>query len=139
MTNSVFEAARRTVAKCKTFFDKHYLLANIGIYGGLYCLGDITCQTISHANTQLTHDWQRTKRMTIIGCTILPIPNTYFYRVLDKAIIGKSPQVVLLKLVIDTFVWTPIPLTAFLGGKYISDHSLSDLLSRHACQNIAEF
>ena len=121
MTSAVFQAARRAVAKCKTFFDKHYLLANVGVYGGLYCLGDITCQTISHANTKLTHhDWQRTKRMTIIGCTILPIMNTYFFRILDSVIIGKSARVVRLKLIIDTFVWMPITLTAFLCGKFFN-------------------
>ena len=117
MTTSAFQAARRTVTKCKIFFDKHYLVANIGIYGGLYSLGDITCQTISHANTQLTHDWQRTKRMTVIGCTMLPIMNTYFFRVLDKVIVGKPVLVVLHKLVIDTFVWAPITITAFVSGK----------------------
>ena len=114
MFNLTFQAARRGIAKCKTFFDKHYLLANIGVYGGLYCLGDITCQAISHANTELTHDWQRTKRMTVVGCTVLPIMNTYFYRVLDKAISGSSPRIVLLKLVVDTFVWGPACFSAFL-------------------------
>jgi hypothetical protein len=122
MTSLTFQAARRAVVKCKTFFDKHYLLANIGVYGGLYCLGDITCQTISHANTELTHDWQRTKRMTIIGCTVLPIMNTYFYRVLDKVIIGSSSRVVLLKLVVDTFAWAPVCFTAFISGKLSSIH-----------------
>ncbi|XP_028396849.1 mpv17-like protein 2 isoform X2 [Dendronephthya gigantea] len=112
----MYQASRRALTKCKAFFDKHYLLANIGVYGGLYCLGDITCQTISNANTELTHDWQRTKRMTIIGCTILPIMNTYFYRTLDKIIIGSSSRVVFLKLVIDTFAWTPVCYTAFIGA-----------------------
>ena len=117
MVNSTLQIARRAIAKCKTFFDKHYLLANVGVYGTLYCLGDITCQTISHANTEFTHDWQRTKRMTIIGCTILPVMNTYFYRALDKLIVGTSPQIVILKLAIDTLAWAPVTFSSFLGGK----------------------
>ena len=116
----MYQASRRALTKCKVFFDKHYLLANIGVYGGLYCLGDITCQTISHANTGITHDWQRTKRMTTIGCTILPIMNTYFFRALDKIIMGSSPRVVLLKLAIDTFAWAPVCYTAFIAGKLLS-------------------
>ena len=116
----MFQATRRTAAKCKIFFDKHYLLANIGVYGASFILGDITCQTVSHANTQLTHDWQRTKRMTIIGCTLLPIMNTYYFRVLDKVIVGKPARVIILKLAIGTFVWAPIILTASLGGKLLN-------------------
>lgn len=113
-----FQAVRRAAAKCKTFFDKHYLLANIGVYSSLYCLGDITCQIISHANTEMTHDWQRTKRMTIIGSTILPVMNTYFYRALDKRLFGSSPRVVLVKLAIDTFIWGPLCFAVFIGGKF---------------------
>ena len=119
IVNSTLQFARRTIAKCKTFFDKYYLLANVGVYGTLYCLGDITYQTISHANTKLTHTWQRTKRMTIIGCTILPVMNTYFFRVLDKLLFGTSPQVVILKVAIDTIAWAPVAYTAFLGGKLV--------------------
>ena len=133
MFNLTLQAARRGMVKCKAFFDKHYLLANVGVYGGLYCLGDITCQTISHANTELSHDWQRTKRMTVVGCTVLPIMNTYFYRVLDRIIIGSSPRIVLLKVIIDTFAWGPVCFSAFLCGKFkgiafIAWHIKADML-----------
>ena len=81
-------------------------------------MGDVTCQIISHANTDLKHDWQRTKRMTIVGCTVLPVMNTYFFRMLDKVIIGNSLRVVLFKVIIDTFAWAPVCITAFIGGKF---------------------
>ena len=117
MAQQAFGAARRVLGKCRLFFDKHYLLANVGIYGGLYTFGDITCQMISHANTTTPHDWERTKRMGTIGCTILPVINTYYYRIIDSALKGGSPRVVLTKLAMDTFVWGPFCLVVFIGGK----------------------
>ena len=116
MSRQMFRVVQLALERCKAFFDKHYLLANMGVYGSLYSVGDITCQLISHANTTTPHDWERTKRMGTMGCTVLPLLNTYFYRFLDRAFIGGSPRIVFKKLIIDTFVWTPPILAIFIAG-----------------------
>lgn len=112
----MFRIVRRSLERCKLFFDKHYLLANMAIYGGLYSCGDITCQLISHANTPIPLDWERTKRMGTIGCTVLPVMNTYYYRFLDRTLIGSSPRIVFTKLMLDTFTWSPVILAIFIAG-----------------------
>ena len=112
----MFRVVRLGVERCKAFFDKHYLLANAGIYGGLYTFGDLTCQLITHANTTVPVDWERTKRMGTIGCTVLPVLNTYFFRFLDRTFIGGSPRIVFIKVAMDTIVWAPFLLVILIGG-----------------------
>ena len=93
-------------------FSRYLLLTNTVVSGVLEGLGDFLQQKLERKQN---NDWQRTKRMTIIGLILGP-PEHYWFRFLDKRFPGKSPRIVAKKVFLDETVNGVFFLAVFFIG-----------------------
>lgn len=101
------------------FSDKYLLLTNITISVSLSALGDCIEQRYElYFEDQEKYDPSRTKHMAFSGGTV-GILCHFWYKTLDKFIIGKSLRMVTKKLVLDQFIFSPIAITTFFASASI--------------------
>ncbi|XP_025110402.1 mpv17-like protein 2 [Pomacea canaliculata] len=102
-----------------TLFKRHLFVTNVVSCGGLLFLGDGIVQTIEKTHARKTkedivpHDFQRSGRMFIIGLMLGPF-NHFWYKMLDKYIIGTGIKMVTKKIAADQAVAGPFFCTTFL-------------------------
>ena len=94
-------------------FSRYLLLTNTIVSCVLDGLGDYIEQRIERNETQ---DWQRTKRMAIMGLFFGPLDH-YWYKLLDKRLPGATVQIALKKVIIDEAVLGMSTTAIFFEGK----------------------
>ena len=97
----------------KSAFSRYLLLTNTIGTGVIDGLGDYLEQHIERA-TEI--DWERTKRMAIIGLIFGPIGH-YWYKYLDRKLPGKTTATLVKKIVYDEVVLGTASIVIFFVGK----------------------
>lgn len=96
-----------------TIFSRYLLLTNTVVSCGIEALGDYLEQKLERA-TQ--NDWQRTRRMAIIGLLLGP-PEHFWFKFLDKRYPGTGTVAVIKKVTLDELINGPFCIVAFFTGK----------------------
>ena len=123
-------------------FSRYLLLTNTVVSGVLEGLGDFLQQKLEGKQN---NDWQRTKRMTIMGLILGP-PEHYWFRLLDKRFPGRSPTIVAKKVFLDETVNGVFFLAVFFIGTlyvlilqsieyeyYYKNYNVTDEINNHCC------
>jgi len=130
MINSLQKFRQVAWPKVKAAVDSNPLLANAVIYGGLYTLAEVSQQTIrqnfgketassfARDTTNLTTrlDMSSVKRYAIMGTVCISPLLTKWYSWLDGRFPCTTTPVVVKKLVLDQFVFTPFVVVVFYVG-----------------------
>lgn len=98
------------------FSEKYLLYTNVTISVSLSAVGD----SLEQAYEIFTGDADKfdTKRTFHMGCSgfAVGILCHNWYKVLDKYIVGRSVDMVLKKLTVDQFIFSPIMIVTFFGS-----------------------
>lgn len=98
------------------FSDKYLLYTNITLSISLSSLGDIIEQKYEiYIGEQEKIDAKRTMHMAFSGASVGVLCH-YWYKVLDRFIIGKSIDMVAKKLMLDQLIFSPIMIITFFGS-----------------------
>ena len=96
-------------------FSRYLLLTNIALSGATDGAGDILEQrTVERSRA---HDWPRTARMAIIGLAFGPLDH-YWYRLLDRYLPGRTPRLVVAKVMADMVLMGPVSIVLFYLGEH---------------------
>jgi len=102
-------------------YGNHLLLVNTATSGGLLWIGDLIEQKREGVKTI---DKSRSLRMFTVGLSQGP-PHHYFYLLLDKFFPGKTPLVILKKVLLDQILAAPFfALTFIYGASLLEGRSL---------------
>jgi len=111
----------------KTMMKNYPILSNAAIYGGLYTAAEVTQQIFRVYNSQqsLTArfdgakdqslDVAKLQRYAVIGSCLGPMMAKW-YQFIDKSYPSKATSVVLKKVALDQFAFTPLCLVIFFVG-----------------------
>ncbi|XP_063363654.1 mpv17-like protein 2 isoform X1 [Cydia amplana] len=98
------------------FSDKYLLYTNVTISLSLSALGDIAEQSYELYCKELEcYDAKRTLHMACSGVAVGVLCH-HWYKVLDKFIVGKTFDMVVKKLILDQFIFSPIMIVTFFGS-----------------------
>jgi len=104
-------------SKIKTLFERHLLLANIGVSFALSGLGDLIEQRLEKRQNPLKKpqiNWSRTLHMsTSFGLTSGFLCH-HWYNYLDRVLPGSGIKIVLKKIVFDQVLFSPVLIAACL-------------------------
>ncbi|KAH9641656.1 hypothetical protein HF086_005102 [Spodoptera exigua] len=114
---------RRTTAipKVKSFMkvafsDKYLFYTNVTISLSLSSVGDLMEQSYEIYIKEQTHyDFKRCAHMAFSGVAV-GILCHHWYKVLDKFIVGKTVDMVIKKLVLDQFIFSPVMIVTLFGS-----------------------
>ncbi|XP_053412355.1 mpv17-like protein isoform X1 [Nycticebus coucang] len=82
---------------------------NVLLYTGLYSAGDALQQRLRDGPA----DWHQTRRVATVAVTFHANFNYVWLRLLERALPGRAPRAVLVKVLCDQAVGGPITLSAF--------------------------
>jgi len=110
----------------KTVMKNYPILSNAVIYGGLYTAAEVTqqilrvsssqqCLTRLDGQTSQSLDLAKLQRYAVIGSCLGPLMAKW-YQFIDKSYPSKATSVVLKKVTLDQFAFTPICLVIFFVG-----------------------
>jgi len=109
----------------KTVMKNYPILSNAVIYGGLYTAAEVTQQMLRLSKGQncLTRldgpeqslDSAKLQRYAVIGSCLGPLMAKW-YQFIDKSYPSKATSVVLKKVTLDQFAFTPLCLVIFFVG-----------------------
>jgi len=135
LRNAVRSAKRSLMTTARSVADRHPVVTNALVYGGLYTLAEVSQQQIQNkmqrrrdispkgsaataaAAGQLAHlDMSSVKRYAIMGTIVFPPILTKWYHWLDARFPCTSGSVVTKKLILDQFILTPWLLAIFFIG-----------------------
>jgi len=126
MLRSLQRFRQVALPKAKAIVDGNPLVANALIYGGLYTLAEMSQQTLRNTTTKDpsslardTHsklDMSSVKRYAIMGTVCISPLFTRWYGWLDTKYPCTTTRVVLKKLFLDQFVFTPVVVVVFYVG-----------------------
>jgi len=121
--------------KAKAIVDKNPLVSNAVIYGTLYTMAEVSQQTVQHMvrdtstsctlardTTSLASrlDLSSVKRYAIMGTVCISPMLTKWYSWIDNKFPSKARAVVLKKVILDQFVFTPfVVIVFFVGMSYL--------------------
>ncbi|XP_047389684.1 mpv17-like protein isoform X2 [Sciurus carolinensis] len=88
---------------------------NVLLYTGLYSAGDALQQRLRDGPA----DWRQTRRVATLTMTFHANFNYAWLRLLERALPGRAPRVVLTKVLCDQLLGGPITLSAFYVGMSI--------------------
>jgi len=125
-----FQRFRRVAwPKAKALVDNNPLLANALIYGGLYTMAEVSQQTIQQSLAKDTSsslvrdssvvaklDMSSVKRYAIMGTVCISPLLTKWYGWLDGKFPCTTTRVVIKKLFLDQFIFTPVVVVVFYVG-----------------------
>ncbi|KAI5645324.1 mpv17 / PMP22 family domain-containing protein [Phthorimaea operculella] len=98
------------------FFKKNLVLTNTLTSGSFMAMGDMIHQEYEYRTHQTKgYDWQRIKRMFIVGCFLGSLHH-YYYLYLDILIPKTSLKAVLQKVAGDQFFCAPLTIVLFFYG-----------------------
>ncbi|KAK9502904.1 hypothetical protein O3M35_011590 [Rhynocoris fuscipes] len=105
------------LSKIKMIFQKHPLIANSLVYGGMYVTAEFSQQVVNRKFSNKVPpdpiDTACLLRYAVVGCCINSNLLYYWYRWLDTNFPGKTAKIVTKKLLLDQFVLTPHLLAIF--------------------------
>ena len=135
MFKSLQKLHRVVWPKAKAIVDRNPLVSNAVIYGTLYTLAEVSQQTVQHMvkdtttsctlardTTSLTSrlDLSSVKRYAIMGTVCISPMLTKWYSWIDNKFPSKARAVVLKKVILDQFVFTPfVVIVFFVGMSYL--------------------
>lgn len=110
----------------KTVMKNYPILSNAVIYGGLYTAAEVTQQMLRTRNSKpglalldgpqdQSLDGAKLQRYAVIGSCLGPVMAKW-YQFIDKFYPSKATAVVLKKVTLDQFAFTPICLVIFFVG-----------------------
>ena len=100
----------------KRLFHKHRYIGNAVFYSCLLSSADFVCQKMQ-SGVLAEHDFARTGRMAVLGCTYYGPFATFIYDNLDRVLPGTATKTVIKKMVFDQFVLTSFGVCVFYVGK----------------------
>lgn len=108
----------------RTAFRKHALALNTASSGLLMWLGDLVQQGLEKPPAGL--DWPRSIRMMLVGVMEGPLHHIYYTR-LDRVLPGNDMRTVLVKIVLDQVIASPMFIaTFFYGNGILEGRTLSE-------------
>jgi len=135
MFKSLQKLHRVVWPKAKAIVDRNPLVSNAVIYGTLYTMAEVSQQTVQHMvkdtttsctlardTTSLTSrlDLSSVKRYAIMGTVCISPMLTKWYSWIDNKFPSKARAVVLKKVILDQFVFTPfVVIVFFVGMSYL--------------------
>ena len=96
-------------------FSRYLLATNTVATAFLYGMGDCIQQKVFERTDQ-QHNWERTKRMAIMGLVQGPIDH-YWFQVLEKRLPLKTPKMIAIKVVLGELVIGTSSIGIFFTGK----------------------
>ncbi|KAJ8911419.1 hypothetical protein NQ315_005952 [Exocentrus adspersus] len=106
----------KLVQNFRRILDKHPLISNSVIYGSLCVAAEFTQQTVTRKvldSPSKPYDLETIGRYSVYGTTLAGPALTVWYRFLDKKFVGTATKIVIKKLLIDQFFFTPQLLVVF--------------------------
>ena len=100
-------------SRLRALYSRHPLVCNMGIYGSLYSLGDVSQQTIcgkSHI------DYLSASRVGAVGAGIFGPFYLFWYRALDKRLPGTAAKIILRKVIVDQSIAGAVGTFVFFTG-----------------------
>jgi len=105
----------------KTLITNNPSLSNALLYGGLYTLAEVTQQSLrlrssEHSLAVSSLDGASVQRYAVMGTVFMGPMMAKWYAFIDKLYPGKAKAVVLKKLTLDQFAFTPVCVFVFFVG-----------------------
>ncbi|KAF5306441.1 hypothetical protein FQR65_LT07353 [Abscondita terminalis] len=100
----------KIIQRFKNLFSTRPILTNAVVYGTLYVGAECSQQILERkilTNEKKDLDRETLKRYVIFGTCIQGPILTFWYRWLDSRFVGKAPNIIVKKVLIDQFVLTP--------------------------------
>ncbi|PZC76060.1 mpv17-like protein 2 isoform X1 [Helicoverpa armigera] len=98
------------------FSDKFLFCTNITISIGLSSVGDLMEQSYEIFIKEQTHyDLKRCSHMAFSGAAVGVLCH-HWYKILDKFLVGKTVDMVIKKLVLDQFIFSPVMIVTLFGS-----------------------
>ncbi|XP_021521337.1 mpv17-like protein isoform X1 [Aotus nancymaae] len=94
---------------------RHPWPTNVLLYGALFSSGDALQQRLRGAQ----NDWRQTRRVATVVVTFHANFNYVWLGLLERALPGRAPRIVLAKVLCDQVVGAPIAVSAFYAGMSI--------------------
>ncbi|XP_021521338.1 mpv17-like protein isoform X2 [Aotus nancymaae] len=88
---------------------RHPWPTNVLLYGALFSSGDALQQRLRGAQ----NDWRQTRRVATVVVTFHANFNYVWLGLLERALPGRAPRIVLAKVLCDQVVGAPIAVSAF--------------------------
>ena len=82
-------------------YRRHPVICNVGLYGSLYFLGDLSQQTICRCPER---NFQSARQVACVGAGVFGPFYYYWYRYLDGKVPGNAAKAVVKKMVLDQMV-----------------------------------
>uniref|UniRef100_A0A0K2TZQ9 Mpv17-like protein n=1 Tax=Lepeophtheirus salmonis TaxID=72036 RepID=A0A0K2TZQ9_LEPSM len=108
----------------KGFLTTRPLLTNCLIYGTFYSGAEFSQQTILRkirTEKSSPYDFPLIGRYFVLGSTVFPVSLYYWFRFLDKKMVGTAMKVVVPKVIVDQLVSSPYMLATFFIGMSIME------------------
>ena len=105
------------------------LLVNCRMYGLFYGSAEFTHQTLAKffIDKEQPYDFLSIGRYWLIGSTYLPALKFYWYRFVDKILVGKSRTIIFRKILLDRLILSPLTISLFYIGMAVLEGKRSVL------------
>jgi len=105
----------------KTLISNNQTLSNSLLYGGLYTLAEVTQQTYrltkgDQGSSLSKLDGASIQRYAVMGTACMGPMMAKWYQFIDKLYPGRARDVILKKLTLDQFAFTPLCVVVFFVG-----------------------
>ena len=105
----------------KTLISNNQILSNALLYGGLYTLAEVTQQTIRLKRSEQSPilsklDGASVQRYAVMGTACMGPMMAKWYQFIDRLYPGRARNVILKKLTLDQFAFTPLCVVVFFVG-----------------------
>jgi len=105
----------------KTLISNNQILSNALLYGGLYTLAEVTQQTIRLKRSEQSPilsklDGASVQRYAVMGTACMGPMMAKWYQFIDRLYPGRARTVILKKLTLDQFAFTPLCVVVFFVG-----------------------
>eukprot|EP00096_Caligus_rogercresseyi_P013375 TRINITY_DN6033_c0_g1_i1.p1 TRINITY_DN6033_c0_g1~~TRINITY_DN6033_c0_g1_i1.p1 ORF type:complete len:192 (-),score=22.99 TRINITY_DN6033_c0_g1_i1:311-835(-) len=111
-------------SKLKGLMATRPILTNCFIYGTFYSGAEFSQQTLLRkvmAKEKSSYDFPLIARYAVLGSTVFPVSLYYWFRFLDKKLVGTAMKIVIPKVIIDQLVSSPYMLITFFVGMSIME------------------
>lgn len=100
----------------KTLLTNNPTMSNALLYGGLYTLAEVTQQSLRLRTSEQRLDGESVQRYAVMGTVCMGPMIAKWYAFIDRLYPGKAKGVILKKLTLDQFAFTPLCVFVFFVG-----------------------
>ena len=100
----------------KTLLTNNPTMSNALLYGGLYTLAEVTQQSLRLRTSEQRLDGESVQRYAVMGTFCMGPMIAKWYAFIDRLYPGKAKGVILKKLTLDQFAFTPLCVFVFFVG-----------------------